>query len=247
MGERTETELGTFCWTDLSTTDPDAAKDFYGTLFGWEAEDTPVPGGSVYSVMRLGGKDVAGIFCQPQQQRDAGVPPMWNTYVSVSSADETAERAKELGAQVHAGPFDVMDAGRMAVIQDPQGAFVMPWEPRRSSRRALADAPGALAFNELASPDPDAAAAFYGELFGWTTEPGEGGVLTIRNGEAATGAIREARPGEAPHWLVYFGTDDLDRSLGRIDALQGCGPMELGMGATVARDPQGAAFALRCA
>ena len=79
---------------------------------------------------KIGGKDVAAISGQQQQQRDAGVPPAWNNYITVQSADETAKRATELGATVHAPPFDVMDVGRMAVIQDPQGAWFLIWEPK---------------------------------------------------------------------------------------------------------------------
>src|SRR6478672_1253132 len=97
MSERTHYPPGTFCWTDLTTTDQAAAKAFYGGLFGWEAEDLPVGEGAFYSMQRLRGKDVAAISPQPQQQREAGVPPAWNSYVSVDSADAAAQRAKELG------------------------------------------------------------------------------------------------------------------------------------------------------
>ena len=83
------------------------------------------------------------------------MPPLWNSYVSVDSADAVAERASELGATVHAPPFDVMSVGRMAVIQDPQGAFFMLWEPREHVGAALVNAPGALVWNELQSPDLD--------------------------------------------------------------------------------------------
>src|SRR5919204_1664809 len=97
MGERTGYEPGTFCWADLATTDQDAAKAFYSGLFGWEAEDMPVGDGASYSLQRLRGKDVAAIAPQPPQQRDAGVPPVWNNYVTVESADAAADRAAELG------------------------------------------------------------------------------------------------------------------------------------------------------
>src|ERR1700736_1427405 len=124
MGERTQYEPGFFSWAELSTSDPDAAKPFYAGLFGWEAEDLPVPGG-YYSMQRLNGKDVAAIAAQPEAQRDAGAPPAWQSYITVDSADAAAQRAGELGGAVHAPAFDVMEAGRMAVIQDPQGAYFM--------------------------------------------------------------------------------------------------------------------------
>src|SRR3954471_7980633 len=111
MGERTQYTPGTFSWADLSTTDHAAAKDFYTGLFGWEVEDLPIGDSAVYSMMKLGGRNVAAISAQPPQQAEAGVPPMWNSYVTVESADKAADRAGELGASVHAPPFDVMDAG----------------------------------------------------------------------------------------------------------------------------------------
>src|SRR5919198_5196625 len=211
MGERTEYTPGTFCWVDLTTPDQDGAKRFYSELFGWEADDQPVGEGVVYSMMEVGGKDVAAISPQPQQQREAGVPPLWNNYVSVESADAAAERAAELGATVHAPPFDVMDVGRMAVIQDPQGAFFMVWEARENIGAERVNEPGALAWNELASPDVDASIGFYGDLFGWTTNAFEQSPQRyeiIMNGDRSNGGIRELGDQPIPpHWLPYFGID----------------------------------------
>jgi hypothetical protein len=252
MGERTQYTPGTFSWADLTTTDQQAAKAFYGGLFGWEAEDMPVGDGVYYSMQRVGGKDVAAISPQQQQQRDAGVPPLWNSYISVQNADAVADRARELGATVHAPPFDVMEAGRMAVIQDPQGAHFLLWQANRHIGAALVNAPGALSWNELASPDLDASKEFYSSLFGWTVEPFEGSpqpYLTIKNGEANNGGIRELdSPGPPPHWLVYFAIDDIDQGLARVEQLGGvkhAGPMDIGIAKiAVVADPQGAIFAL---
>jgi predicted enzyme related to lactoylglutathione lyase len=252
VGERTQYAPGTFSWADLATTDLAAAKDFYGGLFGWAAEDMPVGDGSVYSMMRLDGKDVAAIAPQPPQQRDAGAPPAWNSYVTVESADAAADRAKELGATVHAPPFDVLEVGRMAVIQDPHGAFFMAWQPRRHIGAALVNAPGALCWNELASPDLDASSAFYGGLFGWTTAPIEGSpqpYLVIKNGDKSNGGIRElSPPGTPPHWLVYFATEDIDAGLAKVEERGGtklAGPIDIAMAKiAVVQDPQGAVFAL---
>lgn len=251
MGERTQYTPGTFCWADLSTTDQDAAKSFYGGLFGWEAEDMPVGDDAVYSMMRLDGHNVAAIAPQPQMQRDAGAPPSWNSYVSVESADATVERAKELGATVHAPAFDVMEAGRMAVIQDPQGAYVLAWEPRGHIGAALVNAPGALSWNELQSPDIDASAAFHSGLFGWQTTPMENSpepYLVIQNGDAANGGIRPLTEGAPPHWLAYFGIGDIDAGLAKVKELGGAelaGPIDIGIAKIgIVQDPQGAVFAL---
>jgi predicted enzyme related to lactoylglutathione lyase len=252
MGERTTYTPGTFSWADLSTTDQDAAKQFYSALFGWEVDDLPVGDGATYSMMKRDGKNVAAISSQPQQQREAGVPPMWNSYVTVESADAAADRAAELGATVHAPPFDVMDAGRMAVVQDPQGAFFMVWEPKQNIGAGYVNAPGALCWNELASPDVDGSISFYGQLFGWNTDPFESSPQRyelIKVGDRSNGGIRELGDQPAPpHWLVYFGVDDIDGALAKIDELGGTklvGPMDIGMAKiAIVQDPQGAAFAV---
>ncbi len=252
MGTRTNYTPGTFSWTDLTTTDQAAAKRFYEELFGWEAQDIDVGEGAVYSMMRLQGSEVAAISPQPQQQRDAGVPPTWNSYITVESADQALARARELGGAVHAPAFDVMDAGRMGVVQDPQGAFFLVWEPRNNPGAALVNAPGALSWNELATPDMNASAEFYGQLFGWTTTSVEGfgmPYMTINTSDGHTnGGIRAATETEPTYWLVYFGSTDVQATLGKVSELGGSslmGPVDIGVGqlATVA-DPEGAVFAL---
>jgi uncharacterized protein len=252
MGERTQYTPGTFSWVDLSTPDPEAAKRFYGALFGWQGEDLPVPGGGFYSMQRLDGKNVAAIAPQPEQQRDAGAPPAWQSYVTVASADDAAARAGELGGTVHAGPFDVMEAGRMAVIQDPQGAFFIVWEPRGSIGAGLVNVPGALCWNELAAPDLDAAPDFYSQLFGWRVEPFEGGpmrYLTIKIDGETNGGMRETQPQEPPYWLVYFAVEDVEAGMARVEELGGSavsGPHDMSSVGKigVVRDDQGAVFAL---
>jgi hypothetical protein len=253
MGERTQYTPGTFSWTDLSTTDQDAAKAFYAELFGWEYDDNPVGDGVVYSMALLGGRNVAAISPQPQQQRDAGAPPFWNSYVTVQDADATLARARELGGTVHADAFDVMEAGRIGVIQDPQGAYVLAWEPKQNPGAGLVNAPGAMAWNELGSPDPDASARFYGELFGWTTTPMEGSpmpYLVIQTAAGrSNGGIQTPMAGDTPpFWLVYFATDDLDGALAKVTDQGGKVLMDatdIGVAKiAVVQDPQGAVFAL---
>ena len=253
MGERTQYTPGTFSWTDLSTTDQEAAKSFYGDLFGWTYFDAPVDETSVYTMASVGDKMVAAISGQPEQQRQAGVPPSWNSYVTVENADESAARATELGANVHAPPFDVMEAGRMAVIQDPQGAYFMIWQPNQHIGAGLVNAPGALCWNELGSPDIDGSSKFYGDLFGWTTAPMEGTdppylVISTAAGRSNGGIRPPAPPGTPPFWLVYFASEDLEASLAKVGELGGqvlVGDTDIGIAKiAVAADPQGAAFAL---
>ncbi|HZU40870.1 MAG TPA: VOC family protein [Solirubrobacteraceae bacterium] len=253
MGERASYTPGTFSWVDLASPDQEASKRFYGELFGWELTDNPVGDGDVYTMASIGGRNVAAIAPQPRQQRDAGVPPMWQSYVTVTSADETLERARELSGNVHAGPFDVMEAGRMGVVQDPQGAFFMVWEPRRHPGAGLVNAHGALCWNELATPDVEASATFYGRLFEWTTETMDAGGMpyrVVKNRDGATnGGLRPAASTEPCYWLVYFATDDLDETLATLRRLGGKQlmeePMTMGPSRLIAvQDPQGAVFAL---
>jgi uncharacterized protein len=251
MGERSQYTPGAFCWSELNTTDQDGAKDFYGALLGWSAVDFPMGEAGVYSMMQIGGRDVGAISKQPQRQVDAGVPPLWNSYVSVASADATLERAKELGGAAHTPAFDVGESGRMAVIQDPQGAYFMLWEPREHFGAALVNAPGALVWNELQASDLDGSASFYGELFGWETQAVEGmpmRYMTVKNAGSNNGGMREADRGTPPSWLVYFGIEDVETGLARVTELGGSAltpvvDIQIAKFAVV-QDPQGAVFAL---
>jgi predicted enzyme related to lactoylglutathione lyase len=238
--------------TTIFVLDQDSAKAFYTELFGWEAQDNPIGEDLYYTIMKLDGKDVAAVSPQPEQQRDAGAPPSWNSYITVESADRALERARALGGTVHADAFDVMDVGRMGVVQDPQGAFFLVWEPKSHIGASLVNAPGALTWNELASPDLDTAASFYGELFGWTLEPVEGMGMPYMMIKAAdgrmNGGIRPAMQSEPAYWLVYFGAEEIDPAVRRVGELGGkslMGPMDIGAGKiAVVQDPQEAVFAL---
>jgi predicted enzyme related to lactoylglutathione lyase len=244
MGERTSYAPGTFSWAELVTGDADAAKAFYTAVFGWEYRDTPIGDGMVYSTALVDGLAAAALFASTEQ------PPHWNCYVTVESVDETARRARELGANLLAEPFDVMDAGRMAVIADPTGAALALWEPRGHIGASVVNQPGALTWNDLVTPDPDAAADFYASLFGWTTMeiPDSGGYKVIRNGERSNGGIPPRQEGAPTAWLPYFGHADVDAAAARIGELGGrvlAGPMDIGMGRIAGiADPQGAVFAL---
>jgi uncharacterized protein len=252
MGERTHYAPGSFCWTDLTTTDQEAAKAFYTELFGWTAVDSPVGDGVYYTMMEVDGKPVAAVAPQPEQQRKAGVSPSWNSYIAVESADDALERAKALGATVHAPAFDVMDAGRMGVVQDPQGPFFLVWQARSHIGAGLVNGPGLLSWNELASPDVNASLSFYSGLFGWNfdeVEGGDGPYYAIKNGEQTNGGIRPMMPAEPqPYWLVYFGVEDVESGFAKVEQLGGAklaGPIPIGAGRLgFAQDPQAAVFAL---
>jgi predicted enzyme related to lactoylglutathione lyase len=245
MGERTSYPPGTFSWAELVTGDAGAAKSFYTAIFAWEYDDNPIPSGGVYSMAKRDGKVVAALFEDEQ-------PPHWNCYATVESVEDAARRAAELGASVVAEPFDVMDAGRMAVIVDPTGAALCLWEPGTNIGAALVNAPGAMTWNDLVTPDPDAAAEFYGRLFGWTVEeiPDANGYRVIRIGERMNGGMLPAdrAAGTPPNWMPYFGHEDVERLVGEVGGLGGKvynGPRHMPQGTiAVLGDPQGAVFAI---
>src|SRR5918999_290305 len=223
MGERSSYAPGTFSWTDLTTPDQDGAKAFYTGLFGWEPDDQPVSEGVTYTMMKIGGRSVAAV--SPQMEDQKGVPPFWNSYVTVEDADAAAAKAGELGGNVMAEPFDVFDAGRMAVIQDPQGAFFSVWQPKESIGAELVNVPGALTMNQLNTTDPDAAGRFYSELFGWAIDrvSEDPPFWGVHNQGRLNGGMMQLPPGAGapPHWLVYFVAESLDGSLERIGELGG--------------------------
>ncbi len=248
MSERDRYIPGVPCWVDTSHPDPESAVDFYRGLFGWEFEDVMPPGSPVkYFIARLRGSDVAAVGSQPE-----GAPPMavWNTYVWVESADETAAKVRAAGGSVLMEPFDVMQSGRMAVFSDPQGAAFSVWQANEHRGAGIVNEHGSLNFNDLNTRDPQGAAAFYGTVFGWKvldlgggaqvwTLPGYGDFLEQRNpgmraGMAAMGApagfedvvasinpIPDDRPDVAPQWTVTFSVDDAEATAARATELGG--------------------------
>lgn len=255
MGERTSHPPGTFSWVDLATTDAAGAKRFYGELFGWEFEDSPVGEGVVYTMCRVGGKEVCALSEQGEQERSVGIPPHWNNYVTVDDVDALTTRARELEANVAMDPFDVMDAGRMSVVADPTGAFFSMWQPRSHIGARLVNVPGALTWNELATKDVERAKEFYGALFNWGFEAIDGGggmqYTLILNSDRSNGGIREQSEIEAgipPNWVPYFAVDSVDDSVAKAGELGGrvlVQPMTVPAGRFAAiGDPQGAVFAV---
>jgi predicted enzyme related to lactoylglutathione lyase len=254
MTEMTSYTPGTFCWVELSTSDAAAAKKFYTQLFGWTAVDMPAGPDMIYTMCQIDGKNVAALYQQGQEEQ--GIPPHWNSYISVASADEIAAKAKALGGTVMGEPFDVMDAGRMALVQDPEGVVVGAWQPGRHIGAQLVNQPGAFNWNELATRDTAKAGEFYTKLFGWeaqTQDMGGGMLYTIfMNGGRMNGGmmqISEEWGDMPPHWAVYFAVADCDASAEEVKELGGQVLMpptdvpQTGRFAMV-QDPQGAAFAI---
>ena len=248
MPERDRYIPGVPCWVDTSQPDPEAAVDFYSGLFGWEFEDVMPPGAEVkYFIARLHGGDVAAVGSIPES-----APPtaMWDTYVWVESADETASKVRDAGGAVVKEPFDVMDAGRTAVFTDPEGAAFCVWQANEHRGAQVVNEPGSLNFNGLNTRDVEGAKSFYGSVFGWETLGLEGGFemwtlpgygdhlerddpdLRKRVAEvggpagfedvvASINPIADDQPEVPAHWSVTFAVDDADATAKKATELGG--------------------------
>jgi predicted enzyme related to lactoylglutathione lyase len=249
MAEVTRRAPGQFCWPELATTDQAAAKAFYTSVFGWTTEDRPIGPGATYTIAKLRGLEVGAIY---QQEKEKTAPSHWNVYVSVDSADEASARARQLGATVVAEPFDVLDAGRMAVIHDPSGAPLCLWQARRSIGARIVDEPGAMCWCELATTDPARAGRFHSEMFGWKLKPSGGGYTEFQRGGLSIGGMMEITPewGKVPpHWLTYFAVAECDGTATKAQKLGAQARVPPRHIPNVGRfavliDPQGAPFAI---
>ncbi len=247
MSERDGYIPGVPCWIDTSQPDPESALPFYSGLFGWEFENA-MPEGSdgSYFIGRIRGGDVAAVGAVPE-----GAPQMalWNTYIWVDNADETAAKARDAGGGVLTEPFDVMDFGRMAVLTDPEGAAFCVWQAKEHKGAKVVNEHGSLNFNGLATRDPERAKAFYGAVFGWQTLPLAAGVMWTLPGygdhleETNPGLRQQMTQMGAPegfidvvaalnpiadddsttpaHWSVTFAVDDADATAAKAKSLGG--------------------------
>ncbi len=244
---------GTPCWVDLSTSDPGASAGFYRDLFGWVTHAAE-PGGYTFFAAagtppgQAAGRVVAGLMPGP-----GGAA--WNTYVSVTDADATAALVTAAGGQVLAPPMEIAGQGCMAMFRDDQGASIAAWQPHAFRGASLVNDPGCFCWTELACRDTGAAAAFYGQVFGWTAETSELGPMTYtewRLGGRAVGGMVHLDDnwpeGIASHWMVYFAVADCDAVAAQATELGGqvsVPPTDAPPGRlAVITDPQGATFSV---
>lgn len=203
----------TFSWIDISTPDPEAGKKFYCGLFGWDYKDEPAGDAGVYTMFSLHGKSVAGLSGMPPGMPE-GVPGYWTSYATTYDIEATAARVSDLGGTLVAPPFDVMDSGRMALIQDPTGAMSAMWEPKNHIGSSLVNQPNTFSWNELLTTDRHVAADFYKALYGWESDYDENATYTsfTNNGRAAAGMLQITEDmGDMPsNWMVYFMVEDID-------------------------------------
>jgi hypothetical protein len=237
-------------WVDLAAKDPAAAREFYSKLFGWNVEVNPDPQYGGYGLAKVGGSDAAGIG--GAMSPDA--PNVWTLYIGTDDLDALAARVSDNGGTVVMAPFDVGDQGRMAVFQDPVGAFISAWQGTRMGGFQTTG-PNAFGWADLNARGVEAAIPFYAKVFGWGIKPSGSPDLPYTefqvDGESIAGAAEmdPNLPAEAPsHWMVYFTVDDVDaahQTAVDAGASSMLAPFDFPGGRMAyVTDPQGATFGL---
>jgi predicted enzyme related to lactoylglutathione lyase len=238
----TATAVGKFVWHEQVSSDPGQAKDFYTQLFGWDTELFK-PGEMDYEMINARGQNHGGFG----KAQEGAPPPHWLAHVQVENVDETVEKATKAGGKLAAGPFEMGEVGKMAIIGDPQGAYVSAYQP--DGEGAVAE--GVFVWDELATSDVEGAERFYGDVFGWTTKdmgPDFGGYKTFQVGETGIGGVMAPQdPATPTAWTPYVAVEDVDATIAKATELGGSTVVEAMDLPTVGRfgilrDPQGAAF-----
>ena len=254
MPEVTTHSPGSPSWAELSTTDETGALHFYGALFGWEDDPQPITESWTYHMQRLNGLEAAAIYRQGEGEQNQGIPPHWNTYFTVENVDAVVEKVGATGGTVLFGPMDVFEAGRMAFLQDPQGAAFAVWQPKQHIGARVKHDPGAMTWNELLTKDSHAATKFYLGLLGMEEGETMGPMdyTLLRSQGVDVAGVMEITPDMGPvppHWAVYFAVPDVDATVAQAQALGG-GVMvpgtdipDIGRFACLT-DPQGAVFSI---
>jgi uncharacterized protein len=239
-----QSTVGKFVWHEQVSSDPKQAQDFYTRLFGWSTEAFK-PGEVDYTMISSGGQSHGGFA----KAKEGAPPPHWLSHIRVEKLDDTVEKAKRAGGKLAAGPFEMGEVGRVAIIADPQGAYVGAYEPASEGPPAE----GVFVWDELGTTDVDGAQRFYENVFGWTTQdmgPDYGGYRVFnRGGTGIAGVMTVPDTSIPPFWQPYVAVDDPNATAAKAAELGGSAPMEpmdvpkVGRIA-VLRDPQGATFGI---
>jgi predicted enzyme related to lactoylglutathione lyase len=208
---------GRFVWRDLLSTNLDAAKRFYGELFGWTTKEFPGP--SPYYVLQAGEKMVGGMM---PVQKGESYPSFWMSYVSVSDVDACADRAKNAGGKIHRAPTDIPTVGRFAIIGDPNGATTAAFKSVNGDPKQVMAA-GEFCWESLQTPNPTTDVDFYKKVYGWSEEKfGDAITLGVSEGMMnQVASVGSAQGGMPASWTTYVGVDSLSSARDRVKRLGG--------------------------
>ncbi|WP_448662117.1 VOC family protein [Sphingomonas sp. CJ20] len=249
---------GSFLWYELMTRDAGAAKAFYDAVVGWRIAAQAAPGPIDYRMIEAHDGQAGGVLQLDAAMLAAGATPAWFAYFTVDDVDASVAAIVAEGGTVMVPAWDAPGVGRIAMVTDPQGIpfYVMRGATEGATSTAYQrHGLGHVGWNELLTPDADAALGFYHRQFGLTHmggmpmgAMGEYSFIGPEGGEAV-GAIMRAPPGARPGWGFYFRVADVDAAKDRVVQAGGTvtnGPMDVPGGERVlqALDPEGAAFGL---
>ncbi|MGX9460699.1 VOC family protein [Shewanella sp. A14] len=245
-------QQGQPCWIELATHDWAAGKAFYQALFGWGADDMPMPEGH-YTMLQIDGDDIAAIYPMPSEME--ALPTHWTIYFAVDDVDAASQAVTQAGGEIIAGPHSVGDAGRMALCTDPEGCRFALWQGQDHIGIKRAQEPNTLCWVELACRDTAAAKQFYNRVLGYQTKVNDVADFEYIEwyvGEQAIGGLMAmtAEWGDTPaHWMNYFAVDDCDVSVAKALTLGAtvCVPATdiPSVGCfSVLNDPQGGVFSI---
>lgn len=250
---------GSFLWYELLTKDPAAAKAFYDDVVGWNIDAEPAMEGMDYRMIVAHDGNVGGVMGLNAEMIAGGAQPMWLAYFTADDVDATVAAIVEAGGQVHLPAFDVPDVGRLAMVTDPQGVpfYVMRGAVEGETSNAYDRGNlGHVSWNELNTPDPDAALAFYEKQFGIRKvgampmgEQGEYSFIAHGESDEPIGAVMRTPEGAPSGWGFYFRVPDIQAAKAKILGAGGTvhfEPMEVPGGEWVlsAQDPEGVHFGL---
>jgi uncharacterized protein len=219
--------LGKIVWNDLMTEDLDAARHFYGGVFGWTFDNYSArPGRGRYAIARMGNVYVAGLVPVPSRA-DGQKISRWLPYVSVDNVDRAVARAIDAGAKVAAAAQEI-GFGRVAAIVDPEGAVIGLARSKVGDPDDDATRPkvGRIVWTELlTNRAPTEVAKFYRSLVDYDVKTlerrgGEYTLLTMQ-GEDRAGILKNPSSEWQPVWLTYIGVDDLVAASARVESFGG--------------------------
>jgi len=225
MTNRDRSPVGSPCWVDLMTSDPESARAFYAGLLDWTPQEASEEFGG-YFMFTKNDRPVAGAM---PDMTEGAMPSCWNIYLNVADARTTLSRAAEHGGHEAVPAMQVGELGTMAMILDPGGAVIGVWSPIEFQGFELAAEPGAPAWFELHTRDYDRSVSFYRDVFDWETDvmsddPSFRYTTSMHDGESVAGVMDmdgHASDDARPCWVVYFGVKDADATAAKAVELGG--------------------------
>ncbi len=190
--------VGVPVWHDHVSRDAAAARDFYGAVFPWRLERSETH--AAYTTIGAGGRRHGGFVTAEEG------PAHWLPYLWVDGLEDALVRIEAAGGSVHTSATPIPDLGRYAIAADPAGGIFALWQDPGAGPPSRE----AFPWDEVYAPDPRAAARFYGDVFGWRTEPFNEVYTLLKKGEATVGGLMALPEGMQPGWLPYLAAEDVD-------------------------------------